>query len=204
MRREERARLDARRKEFVRCGEYVVVRQCGGCGVDRAGSGFFNRSCKARACPACAWKKAKIVGQELEKAFDVIEAPKGEMGWGWRFIVVTIKYDPSDPWDLSVAGLRSRARLAVRLSGRLWKDVLKAPGAAMLRSVECGARGHVHLNLIYFGPEPSKAQLHAAGAAVDCRVGWIKIKNLDYDPGRPGSWRRKKAKDRRGEMARRR
>jgi len=48
--------------------------------------------------------------------------------------------------------LRARARLVAQVGSKLWLKSLKAPGAAMFRTIECSVRGHVHAHLLYYGP----------------------------------------------------
>jgi hypothetical protein len=137
-------RLDA----FMVCGAKLNVRACGSCDGVRAGSGTFEGTvtCKTKMCPFCAWVRAKRVGEFFERAFDVLDHP----GHQWQQITVTFPYDPSE--DITVADLRSRAIRAGRVASYLWKVELKQDGAGMYRHVEVSARGHVHLNIVYFGP----------------------------------------------------
>lgn len=178
--RAQRWSLSKRLDEFMRCGRYVLVRECGGCGDGRDGSGTFQgtRTCKARACATCAWVRAKGIGDGLERAFD--EVPQHD-GYQWQLAVVTIKYDPADPGEMIPEGLRARARLALKLAKAAWKR-LKVKGAGMLRSTEVSARGFVHLNLVYYGPPIDAEQLGAEMQAVDCRAGYVRVRPLDTDP----------------------
>jgi hypothetical protein len=176
-RRVQEKRLD----EFMRCGQVLLVRSCRKCGGDREGSGTFEgtRTCKCRACAACAWVRARRTSELMERAFDQVH---GGSDYRWQMVVVTIRYDPEDDDDLSVAALRSRALLAGRVAKRVWKERLKKPDAGMLRSIEVSKRGHVHLNLIYYGPGIEKDEFEDAARAVDCRVGFCDIQDLDCDP----------------------
>lgn len=142
------------------------------------------------------------MGSFFENAFDAIDGPAD---YAWRFIVLTIPYDPEDTGDLTAAALRERTFLAVRFAKGLWKSLLKKPRAGMYRSIEVGAKGHVHLNLIYFGPPITKEQVETAAAAVDCRAGWATVQDLDHEPATQQQWARfrkgTKAKDKRGSKA---
>lgn len=135
----------------------------------------------------------------MASAFDLLGGPSDH---AWRFIVVTIPYDPGDGEELTAAALRSRSMLATKLGKGLWKKLLNKPGAGMYRTVEVSARGHVHLNLIYFGPAVSKRQVDLATAAVDCRAGWCSVQALDREPATGQQWARyqkgDKAADSRG------
>lgn len=182
--------------EFEKCGQVVKVRRCESCGSDREGSGTYEgtRTCKTRACPTCGWIRSKSVGEFLEGVFDRLE---GRAGWRWQMIVTTIRYDPEERDDLSVDALRSRALLAIKVGRVAWNKLLKVDDAAMLRSIECSKRGHVHLNMIYFGPEVDKIDFEEVTQAVDCRVGFSHVRNLDTPPQKDKK-KRKKSKDPRG------
>ena len=176
-----------------------MVRQCGGCGVDRAASGAFNRSCKTRSCPTCSWARSSERGEFLGSAFDLLTGPSD---YAWRYIVLTIPYSPRDEEDLTAVALRSRTLLAAKLGKGLWKTLLKKPDAAMYRAIEVAHRGHVHLNLLYFGPSVTKLQVEVAAAAVDCRAGSANVQDVDHEPATRQQWARfrkgTKAKDSRG------
>ncbi len=136
----------------MKCGRSLLVRSCSGCGADRLGSGTYHgtRTCKTRACPVCAKVRAEKYAEWAEVAFEKV--PRVE-GYAWRFITVTSKYDPTDEADCTVDALRTRA-LACQTAGRAIaaKLVARNPGSGMLRTIECGKRGMVHLNLVYYGP----------------------------------------------------
>lgn len=193
---EQRRRLTARLGEFMRCGQKVLVRQCGGCGDDRDESGTFigTRTCKSKACATCAWVRARGIGEGLERAFELVESMPG---YQWQFAVVSLRWDPSDPEELEVAGLRGRAMAARRVGKALWAKALKKPAAGLLRSIEVSARGYVHINLVYYGPPMDADQLREVGGAVDCRVGRVHVQALDTDPT-PAGRERVKVEDPRG------
>lgn len=73
-------------------------------------------------------------------------------GWRWQFMVVTTRYDPCDELDVTADALRARARGLVKAIRRVWQEVLKTDGAGLFRTIECGASGMVHANLLYYGP----------------------------------------------------
>ena len=176
-----RKALGRRLDEYMRCGQRVLIRSCGGCGSDRRGSGTFRgtRTCKSRACATCAWVRARGIGEGLESAFELVDTWPG---YSWQMAVVSIRWTPGSTREMSVAGLRERAMLARRVGKKLWDKVLKRKGAGLLRSIEVSARGYVHLNLVYYGPPMDGRVLQAAGAAVDCRVGRVHVQELNTDP----------------------
>lgn len=186
----ERDRLLKRLEAFMRCGSRVNVRACGACGSVRSGSGTFEgtKTCKVKACPFCSWVRAKRVGEFFEQAFDLLDTP----GYRWQQVTVTMPYDPAE--DATVADLRSRAIQAINVGRFLWKVELKQEGAAAYRHVEVSARGHVHLNIIYFGPPLAIVALeHQVQTSAHADVtGAIHTQPIDY------AWRGKK----RGEMGR--
>lgn len=191
--------MHARLGDYMRCGQKVLVRQCGGCDVDRDGSGTFvgTRTCKSKACVTCAWVRARGIGEGLERAYELVDSYPG---YSWQLAVVSIRWDISDPDELEVPGLRARAGLARRVGKRLWSDLLKCEGAGLLRSVEVSAHGFVHLNLIYYGPALDPKEMQAVGQAVDCRVGRVHVQKLDTDPTPKGK-KRTPVQDPRGSKA---
>lgn len=178
--RAQEKRLDS----FMRCGSHVLVRVCGGCGGGREGSGTYEgtRTCKTRACPTCGWIRARRQGRDVGRAFDLLR-PR-EPDWRWQLMVLTMRYDPADPKATSVAGMRRRAMEAIRYGRKVWQAHLKVPGAAALRTVECGSKGHIHVNFVYFGPPIDQDELERVAGAVDCpSAGRVYVTKLDHDPG---------------------
>lgn len=182
--REGQSAQSKRLDSFMRCGSHLSVRVCDGCGGGREGSGSYEgtRTCKTRCCPTCGWIRSKRQGEHVERAFELL--PALENSWHWQLLVLTLKYDPTNPKDLEVLALRHRAMEAIRLSKKVWGRLLKIPGAAALRSIECSSRGHVHLNLVYFGPPVDRSELEDVAGAVDCpSAGKVHVSRLDCDPG---------------------
>ena len=152
--RKTRDRLEKRLREFSRCGQMVLVRTCDCCGEGRDGSGSFagaHRTCKLTVCPTCGWVRAKKVSEFYLRASEEItaDAPPGH---DWQFFTVTTRYRPDLEEEVTHEALRARARLVAQVGSKLWQKKLKAPGAAMFRTIECSVRGHVHAHLLYFGP----------------------------------------------------
>jgi hypothetical protein len=97
-----------------------------------------------------------------------------------------MEYDPYSPEELIPAALRERALVCQKVSKKLWEKVLRVEGAGMYRTVECGTRGHVHVNLVYFGPKPDAVRLREVAQAIDCRMGRIDIQEVRDSPGHVG------------------
>lgn len=147
-----RSALLRRLSSFMRCGQSLLVRSCTGCGEDRVGSGTYHgtRTCKTRACPICAKVRAERYSDWAEEVHGKIEPVAG---YRWQFVTVTTKYDPYEEEDCTVAALRSRALQCQEAARAVAaKLVARNPGSGLLRTIECGKRGHVHLNLMYYGP----------------------------------------------------
>lgn len=164
---------------FMRCGQKVAVRHCEGCGDPRCGSGTFigTHTCKSKSCTTCAWVRARGVGEGLARAYELVEFMPG---YHWQMIVVSIPWDKGDSDNYTVEGLRSRAMKARRLGKRMWDKVLKVPEAGLLRTVEVSARGFVHMNLIYYGPEVYHGDLE--DLAGECTTLRVHVKPIDTDP----------------------
>ena len=175
--------MEKRISTFESCGRSVRVRTCTCCGTDRCSSGTFagTRTCKCRACPTCSWVRARKVERFFETAVELV--PEVD-GYEWQFVVLTTKYNPRDHEDVTREALRSRAMLACRTGGRAWEKALRAPGAGMFRVVECSPRGHVHVNLIYYGPIVDKSKLGEALQTLDPRCGSTHSKVIQSEGNR--------------------
>lgn len=156
------------------CGQFVKVRSCTGCKTDRAGSGTFRgtRTCKTKACPICSRIRSETYDDFASRAFDLMLERKQE-GYVWQYITVTTRYSPYLEEDATVAALRARMEACARACALAWKKLLgKHPGAGLLRTIECGKRGHVHANLLYWGPRVSRPEIEAATKEADPCVGF--------------------------------
>jgi hypothetical protein len=186
--------MEKRLGSFMRCGHKVWVRKCGSCGEARDGTGSFERtqSCKTKACATCSWVRARDNGKFFERAYDAVSGPPE---YRWQYVVASIRYDrfrESD--DNEVPGLRERAQLAARVGKALWAE-MKEPDAGMQRTIECSTRGHVHLNLVYWGPKLEKVVLEAvANAASKDREVRIYIDQVDKAPAKKSERKRVEGK----------
>jgi len=140
--------------------------------------------------------KSRDNGESIESAYDQIPEQKGYL---WQCAVVAIQYDPSrQSEDLEVPALRARALQARRIAKALWSE-LKEPGAALQSTIECGYQGHVHVNLLYYGPKIDRgilsnvAREEAGGRGI--RVHCFSEHLAEPAPGH----KRKKAKKKKGD-----
>lgn len=168
-----RTALLKRLESFRTCGKAVQVRRCGGCGTDRPGSGTFRgtRTCKTRACPVCSKLRSESYSDWVDLAWATL--PQVE-GYSWRWLTLTTKYDPTSDDDCSWEALQVRARACAKSSTRVWDRFLSMhPGAGAFRTIEVGKRGHVHANIVYYGPELDTAKVEAAVAKVSTVMGHV-------------------------------
>jgi hypothetical protein len=107
-----------------------------------------------------------------------------------HFVTFTLRYDPTDPADLSVEGLRRRKQIVRDGVGWVWKKYLKAIGRAMAISVEVSPRGAVHVHALFHGRRPDLNKLRATYMF---RVGASPFVNCKYVP-RPSKAIRELAK----------
>jgi len=170
--------LRSRAEALRRCGNKVSVRRCT-CGHEPEGSGEFglvSRTCDARVCPSCAWKRAR---ETEEWMVDVAKELPEEEGWRWQFFVLTSKYDPSNEEEVTAEALRSRARGMGRAVQAIWKEVLKVDGAGLFRTIECGKSGMVHANLLYYGPMVDHWDITRVGQRTFSRCGHVYGRPVD-------------------------
>jgi hypothetical protein len=81
---------------------------------------------------------------------------------GLYFLTFTLRYDPTDPADLSVEGLKRRKQIVRDGVGYVWKKYLKRIGRAMALAVEVSPRGAVHIHALFHGHRPDVGKLRAA------------------------------------------
>jgi hypothetical protein len=69
-------------------------------------------------------------------------------------LTFTLRYDPSDEADLSVAGLQRRKDAVLDGFRHVWRKYLKPRARAAVRSFEVGSAGMVHAHVLYHGLRP--------------------------------------------------
>ena len=106
------------------------------------------------------------------------------------FITFTLRYDPGDPDDVSVEGLKRRKALIREAVGYVWKKYLKPIGRAMAMAVEVSPRGAVHIHALFHGRRPNIEKLRATYMF---RAGDSPFVNVQYVQ-RPGKAIRELAK----------
>ncbi len=85
------------------------------------------------------------------RAGRVREAMRG--AWGWKLVTIAPQWDPSDPREVSPAGLRRRGRELLDALGRVLARRYGVGGlAAWSVSAESSEGGHVHAHALSFGP----------------------------------------------------
>lgn len=147
-------RVRTRADAFELCVSGVDIEICASCGSPRPASGRLTsdgKPCQARTCPHCARRAAKDAGDWARKAVDEIDSAESPRGHRWRHIVLTTRYDPGDPDDVTVDALRDRVAGLGRAFSEAWKRGLKKHGAAAWKSFECAGTGNVHLHVLYRG-----------------------------------------------------
>lgn len=147
-----------RRRNFVKkaralitCGQFARFRRCGTCGVADAESVRVECACDLRSCPTCARRRADVFRARLDTSWRMGLRPRK---MGLYFLTFTLRYDPADPADLSVNGLKRRKKVVREAVGLVWKKYLKPNGRAMAIAVEVSPRGAVHIHALYHGHRP--------------------------------------------------
>lgn len=133
------------------CGQTVVSRRCGTCRTLDNGQGAIVALCRLRICPICARRRAHLLRERLRLA--MLSAPKHRR-MALYFLTLTLRFDPSEPADVSIDGLRRRKDVVMSAWQVLWIRYLKGRGSAGARAVEVGAKGMVHLHILYNGRRP--------------------------------------------------
>ena len=155
-----------RRRNFVRkaralrtCGQFARVQRCGSCGTADPGSVRVQCDCDLRSCPTCARRRADIARQRLGEKWRIGDRPRT---MALYFITFTLRYDPTDPDQMSVLGLKRRKGLVRNAVGYVWRKYLKRIGRAMALAVEVSPRGAVHIHALYHGHRPDVNRLRDA------------------------------------------
>ena len=73
---------------------------------------------------------------------------------GFYLITFTKAYDPMNPDDLSVEGIRRRKKALKGGFRFVWLRYLKPRSSAAVASVEVSPRGAVHMHVLYHGRRP--------------------------------------------------
>ena len=106
-----------------------------------------------RLCPMCAKCRSKELQREIWPLMKHIEA-KPVVGYQWRFITLTTKTNGNQ---------KEAVALALSAFTKLWRNMLKKPYVAGIRSLEFGPdTGNVHIHLLYYGPYVNQGDLSEA------------------------------------------
>lgn len=147
-----------RRRNFVKkarsllsCGQFARVQRCGTCGALDAATAIVECACDLRSCPTCARRRANVARTRLEAKWCEGARPRD---MGLYLLTFTLRYDPNDPGDLCVDGLKRRKKIVRDAVGFVWRRYLKARGRAMAISLEVSPRGAVHIHALYHGRRP--------------------------------------------------
>ena len=138
-------------RSLVTCGQFARFKRCGRCGVVDGDSVRVEVACDLRSCPPCARRRADVFRARLETSWRTGVRPRK---MGLYFLTFTLRYDPTDPADLSVEGLRRRKKVVRDAVGFVWKKCLKPNGRAMAIAVEVSPRGAVHIHALFHGYRP--------------------------------------------------
>jgi hypothetical protein len=152
-----------RRRNFVKkaralisCGQFARLRRCDTCGVADPASVRVECACDLRSCPTCARRRADVARARLDTAWRTGARPRR---MSLYFLTFTLRYDPTNPADLSVDGLKRRKKIVRDAVGYVWKKYLKTNGRAMAIAVEVSPRGAVHIHALFHGYRPDVSRL---------------------------------------------
>lgn len=103
-----------------------------------------------KLCPMCARRRSAELKGEVWPLIKHIEH-KPVVGYRWRLITLTTNTN----------GQHQKAvELGLGAFTKLWRNMLKKPYAAAIRSLEFGPdTGNVHIHVLYYGPYVGKADL---------------------------------------------
>lgn len=186
--------LSHRSRKLAKCGTVAKVRECGACGVGRAGSGRYAHPCddehggealpwpcEARSCWLCQRRRAAPLREWLAGAVSSLALPSERHRW--TFITLSPQYAPDDPNELSPAGLRARldaVRAAVRAIIREGRTAIHAAFVAF----ELSGTGHVHAHAMVASTYLDVAWLDRTAALAGGREVHVWIEEATRDTAR--------------------
>lgn len=106
--------------------------------------------CGLRICPFCARRESRRFSEDLAAKIEVLSRRYAR--YRWRLVTLTCRWDPSDPEQLTVEGLRRRAKDLWRRWSSLWPELVRIGCVAAHVTLECSDGGHVHLHALVLGP----------------------------------------------------
>ena len=133
------------------CGRTVVAWLCGACKSLDEVSGAVVALCGLRVCVVCAHRRSNRLRERLKAA---LAAGRKHRRMGLYFLTLTLRFNPADPADVSIAGLRRRKDIVLGGWQLVWSRYLRERGFAAARSVEVGEHGMVHVHALYYGRRP--------------------------------------------------
>jgi hypothetical protein len=124
---------------------------CNGCSAVNVASGTLIATCGLRVCPVCARRRTQRLRRRLLLAWKHRQKDRRASLY---FLTFTLRYDPSDPADVTVDALMKRRELLLAGWMSVWRQYLKPRSHAAVRAVEVGGSGAVHLHVLYYGLRP--------------------------------------------------
>lgn len=135
------------------CGTRCLAHACR-CGIRHV---VPMASCGLRVCPLCARRQAAVAARELSAKVATLSRSYPRLRW--RLVTLTSRWDPADPEQVSVDGLRRRAKDLWRRWSGIWPELRRIGCVAAYVSCECSDGGHVHLHVLVLGPWLDKGWL---------------------------------------------
>lgn len=151
------------------CVTGLKIEVCAACGDPRPASGLMtseSHPCNSRVCPHCARRRSTSEAEWARKIVGQVERDRSR-DYRFRHIVLTARYDKTNPEHLTVEALRERFLGLSRAWAFVWRKYLKRDGAGAWKSAECSGTGNVHIHVLYWGPFVNKAHLEQLA-----REGW--------------------------------
>ncbi len=141
----------AKAHAFASCGRTVSALACNNCNEINYTSGTIIATCGLRICPICARRRAEKLRHRLRAAWD--KQPRHRRH-GLYFLTFTMRYDPSNPDEVTADALLRRKNEMLEAWSSVWRQYLKPRGRAACRAIEVGASGMVHVHVLYDGRRP--------------------------------------------------
>ena len=86
--------------------------------------------------------------------------------WKWSLVTISPPWNPENPDELTVDGLKRRTADLWARWGRVWERLSSGGLAAATARVELSDHGHVHIHALVFGPFVRNETLRAAAGCI--------------------------------------
>ena len=137
--------------------------------ADRASRARSSSVREKELASVAANETKRLVAEDRRRGLQWDRSRAGEWKtWKWSLVTISPPWNPEDPRELTVEGLKRRIDDIWERWDRVWKRLSAGGLAAATARLEISAHGHVHVHALVFGPFVLNETLRkSAGCIVD-------------------------------------